>query len=125
MGHRENNVTSEGHNPQSLADNMKELCDLISLHGYTVEQAMMQMELAPWEPGRPQLSTCQMWVQTWLVVNCNWAAFRAAANRKGGALVGSSFYQSMAAKGLPQNFMMMLLDEVRIPCFGPACTLPQ
>jgi hypothetical protein len=110
-------VTTEAFNAQSIADNIKELCELILNDGYSCYEAMMQMDLAPPRPGRPVLSTCQMWLQCWRVVCCNWPAFRAALNRGGQPLVGLAFYQSILAKNLANNFMVMYLDEVSLFVF--------
>ena len=110
-------MTTKAFNAQSIADNMKECCELQLNDGYSCAQAMLQMDLAPWRQGLPVLSTCQMWMQCWKVVNCNWPAFRAALKRPGAPLVGVAFYQSILAKNLATDFMIMYLDEVRVLVF--------
>ena len=107
MGIRENNETTNAHNEQSLADNMKRMYELVKLNAYTTEQALANMELLD-----TSVSAAQMWLQQYKVVVANWKAYQLMQMRRGQAMVPTKFFSSAVAKQMPKDLMALYIQEV-------------
>jgi hypothetical protein len=107
LGIRENNETTNAHNEQSLADNMKRMFELVHLNAYTAEQALANMDLH-----NTSTSAAQMWLQQYKVVAVNWKGYLVMQMRRGQAMVPTKFFSSPVAKMLPKDLMSLYIQEV-------------
>ena len=107
MGIRENNETTNAHNEQSLADNMKRMFELVNLNAYTAEQALANMDLH-----NTSVSAAQMWLQQYKVVAVNWKGYLLMQMRRGQAMVPTKFFSSPVAKAMSKDLMSLYIQEV-------------
>ena len=87
MGIRENNETTNAHNEQSLADNIKRMFELVTLNGYSTAQALGQMELT-----NTSVSAAQMWLQQYNILKVNWRGYMRTQLRRGQAMIPNKFF---------------------------------
>ena len=108
MGIRENNETTNAHNQQSLADNIKKMYEMVEINGYTTKQALDNMELHT-----TSASAAQMWLQQYRILKVNWRAYMRTQLRRGQAMIPNKFFSSNVAKALPKELMALYIQEVQ------------